>query len=110
MGGLRLQDEYLRLVPNAVSKRNPNPLEKCGPNFDRQEVIILCRVSVTKPAFNDGENDPLLLPFKECAAQFPEEFPAGGFEQIEVTRIVYMVAEGAFAIGDPMRVAEDRHR
>lgn len=39
--------------------------------------------------------------------EIAEEFTAGGFEDIEVTGMVNMVAGGAFGVGDAMRMAEN---
>jgi len=36
----------------------------------------------------------------------PDEFPAGRLEDVEITRIIYMVAYGAIGVGDPVLAAE----
>src|SRR6266404_7235686 len=57
--------------------------------------------------FDHWENDILSLPLKKGAAQFAKELTASGFEQVQVAAIVYMVAERALSVGDPMRVAKN---
>src|SRR5882672_3838387 len=109
MSGFSLENELAGLVQNAISKSEPHPLDEGYPNFDRQKIIVSRRSPVAQPAFNDWENDILLLPFEKCDAQFPEELAARGLQQIQVAPIVYMVPERALSVGDPMRIAENGH-
>lgn len=106
MGGFSFEDQLGGLVRNAISKGEPHPFEEVNPNLDCQQIIISRRSPIAEPAFDYGENDALLLPFKKCGAQCPEEFAASGLQQVRVATIVYMVAERALSVSDSMRMAE----
>ena len=91
---------------DAVMERQANASELGRPKFNRQEIIVAGRTPVMEVAFDHGKDDPLMLQFAEIFAQMPDEFPAGRLEDVEIARIIYMVADGAIGVGDPVLAAE----
>ena len=48
----------------------------------------------------------MFLPLEQRRAEVAEEFTAGGFEQIQITGVINVIAGGAFGVSDAMRVFE----
>ena len=58
-------------------------------------------------AFDHRKNRVLFLQLEQRRAEFTEKLSAGGFEQIEVARVLNVVAEGAFGVSHAMDVPEN---
>jgi len=91
---------------DAVVERQADASELGRPKFNRQEVIVAGRTPVMEVAFDHGKDDSLMLQFAEVLSDVPNEFAAGRLEDIEITRIIYMVAYGAIGVGDAVLAAE----
>ena len=48
-----------------------------------------------------------MLELVERDSQFPEEFAAGGFEEIEVAAVIDVISDGAIGVGDTMLMAKN---
>src|ERR1051326_7309944 len=102
MEGSCFENLLLRFIENAVSEAEPHPLQRSEREFDHEEVVIAGWRLVPEAAFDHRENGLLLLPAQKRRAQMGKEFTAGHFEQVEVPRVIDMVAQSAFRIGDSM--------
>jgi hypothetical protein len=89
-----------------VVEREADASEFDRPKFNRQEIIVTGRPPIMQVTFDHWKNDPLMLQFAEVFAQMPDEFPTGRLEDVEITRIIYMVAYGAVGVSDPVLAAE----
>ena len=56
--------------------------------------------------FHGGKNDFPLLPFGQARAEFAEKSSAGSLQQIEIARVINMIAEGTIGVSDAMLVAK----
>jgi hypothetical protein len=50
----------------------------------------------------------MILPVEDRGADRAEKLAARGFEQVEIARVIDVVAHGALGVGDPVKVAENR--
>lgn len=97
-------EEEVLLVENSVGEVEANPLERGQPDLDGQQIVIASRRFIAQPAFDDGKNHILLLPFEKCCSKLSKEFSARGFQDVQVTRIIYVIAEGAFGVSDAVGI------
>ena len=103
------EDQHAGLIEDAVSEIQADFFRGGNPDLDSQHIVISCGGFVTETAFHDGENCILFLPMQESRAQMPEELAPSGFEQIEVARIIDVIAYSAFGVGYAMGVLENGH-
>jgi hypothetical protein len=106
MPGFGLQNEPARLIYNAGGEIQADAFRGSGPKLDGEDVVVAGRRLVAQVTFDDGKDDALLLPLQEGGAQVTEKFAARGFQQVEVTGIVDMIADGAIGVGHAMDVFE----
>ena len=99
MKGFAFEKKVL-LLENAIREVQANAIYRVQPYLDCQKVIVPRGCFVAQSAFDDGKNDVLLLPFEKGCAEVPEEFAAGDFQNVEVTRVIDVVAQGTLGIGD----------
>ena len=104
--GLGFEDELAVLIGDAVAEVQPHSLEKRRPDFNRQQIVVACGRFEAQPRLDDRENHVLFLPVQDGRAERADEFAPRRLEQIEVARVINMVADGAFGVGDAVRVAE----
>jgi len=108
MKGFSFQNQQVGLVRNAVCKIQPHTLDRRGPQLNRQGVIVAGWSLVAKTTFDDGENCIAFLPLQETCAEFTKKRAAGRLEQVEVARVINVVADGALGVGDSMQVTKGR--
>ncbi|MDB6019747.1 MAG: hypothetical protein JWR19_4236 [Pedosphaera sp.] len=106
MVGFGLEDEVAGLVGDAVGEVEADAFGVGGPELDGQQVVIAGGGFVAEATFDDGENGVLVLPVEKGGAEVAEEFAAGGFEEVEVAGVVYMVANGAVGVTDAVLVVK----
>ena len=109
MVGFGFENQFPRLVGDAMGEVQPDTFSGGGPDFDGQHVVVAGGCLVAQMAFEHGEDGVAFLPLKEGGAEVAEEFTARDFEQIQVTPVVNVVADGAIGVGDAVRVVEDGH-
>ena len=106
MNGFRFQQELAVLIEDPVAELEPHALHPQHPDLDRQQIVIAGGGFVAQVRLDDGENVAGVLPGQDRAAERAQEFAARRFQQIEIARVIDMVADGAFGVGDAMEVAE----
>jgi len=106
MEGFGFQNEFAVLVDNAMAEIQPHALDKCRPDFNRQQVIVTRRRFVTQAGFNDGKNNVAFLPLQNRCAEGANEFAARGFEPVEIARVINVVANGTVGVADAVRMLE----
>jgi len=94
------------MIEDSGGEAQPDAFKAGGPQFDDEEIIVTRRGFVTKAAFDDREDNFPLLPLLEWSAQVAKEFAARGFKEVQIARIVYMVAGRTFGVGDAVAVLE----
>jgi len=102
--GEGVHKEGLAVVEDAVGEVEAEAAGLGEPELDGEEVIVSGRGSVMEVGFDDGEGEVLFVKLGAGGAKVTEEFAAGGFEEVEVTGVVDVVAEGAFGVGDAVGV------
>jgi len=71
-------------------------------------MVVARRGFVAHAAFDDWKNYVLLLPLEKRFSKLAKEFSASDFQNVEITRVIDVVADGTLGIGDAMGVAENR--
>ena len=69
------ENQNVGLVDDAVAEVEPDPFGGGGPDFDGQHIVVARRGLVAQAAFDDGENDFLLLPMQERRAKVAKNSP-----------------------------------
>lgn len=95
-------EERVLFLENTIGEVEANTLYGCQPGFDNEQVVISGGGFVAEPAFDHWENDVLFLPFEKSCAELTKEFAASGFEEVEVTRVIDVVAQRTLGIGYAM--------
>jgi hypothetical protein len=106
MAGFAFEDESFFVFKDAEAEVQPRAVGESGPEFHGQDIIVAGRGFVAEMAFDDRKKRVLRLQFEERNAELPEAFAAGGFEDIEVARVIYMVAEGAIGVHHAISMAK----
>jgi hypothetical protein len=110
MGGGGLKQEGLAFIKDAVGEVEADALGDGGPDVDGEEIIVAGRGFVKEAGLDDGKGEVMrLVKLLEGDAEVAEKFAASGFEEVEVTRIIDVVADGAFGIRDAVGVGERIH-
>jgi hypothetical protein len=103
---LCLQNQFPVLVQNAVAEIEPHAFHARHPHFNCQQVIVARGEFVAHARLNDRENIPGLLQGQNRLALRAHEFASRGFEQVQITRMVNMIANRAFGVGHAVDVSE----
>jgi hypothetical protein len=106
----RAFDDGLLLAEDSVSEIQADAFDGGQPCLDGDEIVISGRRFVAQTAFDDREDYVVLLPLEKGCAKLPKEFAAGDFQDVEVTRVIDVVAECALGIGDAMGGSENHAR
>jgi hypothetical protein len=77
------------------------------PKFYYQFIVVAGGGEVFDAGFDDGKDDVLVLEFEDWMAEGAHEFAARGFKDVEVARVVDVVAQRALRVDDTLVVAED---
>jgi len=104
--GFGFENEFAVGVQDAVAKVQPHTLESRQPDFNRQQVVVARGEFVAELRLDDGENIIGFLQGQHRRAECAHEFTARGLQQIEVARMVDVVADGAFGVADAVVVTE----
>jgi hypothetical protein len=101
-------DEFAAIRGEDAVKKGQSDAGQLGePEFDRQEIVVTRSAAVTKVTLDDRENNAFVLELEEVSAKMANEFPAGGFEDVQVTGIVDVVADGAIGVGDAVVIVKN---
>ena len=106
MAGFPFENQGVGLVYDAVNKIEADASGSGKPEFDAEQIVIARGGFVAETAFDDGENNFLLLQLSERRAKLPEEFAARLFEEFEITGIVNVISHRAIGISHTIRMAE----
>jgi len=98
--GFAFEYRLSRLVYNPMPEVQPHRPDEDWPYFDRQQIIITGGELIADTGFDDGKDHAALLPGQHGIAEGADELAARGFEQVKISRMVDMVAEGALGVGD----------
>ena len=101
-----LEQQGLALVQDLVGEIEADAFSGGEPELDGQEVVVARGSFVEEAGFDDGEKGLVFLELEKGHAEVTEEFAAGGFQEIEVTGIINVVAEGALGVSDAMGMLE----
>jgi hypothetical protein len=89
-------------VQDAMSEAQSHSLQRFQPNFDGEQIVVARKTFEPHFAFGHRENGAGLLQGEQGKAERSEEFATRLFEDVEETRMINMIARGAFGIGDTM--------
>ena len=103
-------DEQILVFEDSIGEVEANAFERGQPCLDCQEVVVAGGRFVTQPAFDYGEDGILVLPLEKTSSELAKEFSASGFEDVEVARVIDMIADSTLGIGDAMGVLMDHWR
>ena len=104
VGGGGVDEGGAVLVEDLVGKLDADAGGGFEPELDGEEIVVAGGGFVGEVGVNDGEGEVAFLPVEEGGAKVAEEFSAGGFEEVEVTGVVDVIAEGALGVGDAVGV------
>ena len=85
---------------------NTHPRNERRPDLNRQQVIVTRGRFVAQLGLDDRENHVALLPFPDGGAERAYELAAGGFEHVQIMRMIDVIAECAFGVGDTVLIPE----
>ncbi len=109
MERLGFQDNGARLIDDAIAEVQAHTFGGRYPDLDGQHVVVPRRGLIAQAAFQHRKDGAALLPLQKRGALGAEEFAAGGFEQIQITGVVNVIADGAFGVSHAMRILENGH-
>jgi hypothetical protein len=103
--GFGFDERSAVLIENAVAEVQANFFSGGEPKLDRELVVVASGRFITETTFDDGKDGVLLLKLGKWHAEMAEEFAAGGFEQVEVARVIDVIADGAVGVSHAVSVA-----
>lgn len=106
VGGGGLDEEGVVLVEDVVGKLEADAGGELEPELDGEEIVVLGGGFEGELGVDDGEGEVAFLPLVEGGSEVAEEFSARGFEEVQVTGMIDVIAKGAFCVGDAVSVLE----
>lgn len=91
----------------AVAEAEPDAAQLGEPDFDHQFVVVTRGGLVFHMALDDGEDYPGFLQLQQRHTGGTEQLAASRLQEIKVTRVVDVVADGALGVGHTMAMAEN---
>ena len=107
MKRLAFEDQDFFVFENPKTKIEPGALHQGRPQFDGQDIVVARGRLIAQMTFDDGEKRLLRLQFEQRDAEVPEKFAARGFENIQITRVINVIADGAIGINHAMDMVEN---
>lgn len=98
------EDQVFRLIAHLVCEIESDAFGGRDPKFNPQHVVVTSGGFVPDAALDDWEDAILGLPLQKRDAKMPKEFAARSLEQIQISRVINVIADGAVGIRDAMRV------
>ena len=106
MAGLAFENQDFFVLKNPKAEIEPGTLRQRGPEFNGQDIVVAGRGFIAQMTFDDGEKGVLGLQFEQGSAEMPEKLAPGRFEDIEISRIIDMVADGAIGVNHAINMAK----
>lgn len=106
MKGLGFEEQGL-FFENAITEVDADAFERGEPGFDGEQIVVAGGRFVAQAAFDYGEDGVLLLPLEKTSAKLAKELAPSRFEDVKVTRVIDVVANGTLGIGNAMLMLED---
>ena len=101
------EEEFAGGAEDAVGEGEADAAEIGEPEFNGEAVVVTGGRAVAELTGDDGEDQAGLLNVLQRFAQGAAELAAGGFKQVEVARVINVIADGAFGVGDAVVVVEN---
>lgn len=89
-------------IAHKILETQTHAVQRGDLHFHAQNIIVAGRGFVAKMTLDHGKDRVPLLPDQQGLAQEAKELAARGFEHVQVTRIIHMIANRAFRVGDAM--------
>src|SRR5687768_2435854 len=91
---------------NTIVERKANSLQIRNPQFRREQFVIAGGGTITQTALDHWKNHAFFLPRQESLPEMAKEFAARSLQQVEITAVIDVIANGALGVGDAVMVSE----
>ena len=99
MQRLAFENQFARLIDDAIGEVQPHAFGGSHPDFDAQNIIVASEGFVAQMRFDDGEHEACLLPFEQWRAEAAEELTSRCFKDAKVVGVIDVITNRAIGVG-----------
>src|SRR5438034_654546 len=98
MAGSSLDEQLLLLIQNSIRKAQTDSCQFRNADMNFEPVVVAGGCFVSQLTLNHRKHCVLFLQTQKWKTQSPEEFTARGFEQIQIARMVDVIAHRTLGV------------